>query len=1305
MEESSSRADPPRDSVPDLRIGSYRILEPLGSGGMSTVYRAVHAQTGHEVAVKVLIRTLTRNSTLLQRFLREARSAETLEHPNIVSIYDRGIDEGRHYLVLEYVRGGDFHDYIQRNGPLSVSDTIAVIRSVASGLRYAASRGLIHRDIKPSNILRTAGGEVKIIDLGLALQSDFEDERVTREGTTVGTVDYMAPEQARDSRATSILSDMYSLGCTFYYLLAGVPPYPGGDITDKLTRHARSPVPDIRDLRPDIPAAISGIILRMMAKHSDDRFVDYDQLIAALEATPSDPDAQGEGFALAPMESEPDHDWRAVPAESWGSVSRGEAPSNGSGESLISMESLGSLAELAGESRPAPARTPAHGPAPIIPRAGGIGVAPEPEEVETPIEAVTSTTRPSAPSWILSSVAIGASLVMLLIGLNQFLAGIRGSAQVDEEPIESEPVIVLDRAASPVVRPAATSHPNSGELTRRKTGPETRDPPIPSRPSPWEEPEDRESIPGSEVRLAAEMLGSRQNLPEWTRVPLSGHTETPFVVVRRVAGPGGTPSMPTLQRALDEFGGGTIEVADQGPLPIEDVRISGESRLIRARPGFRPILRVERSRLDASQPHSAVLNLEKKNITLEGIDLILNVPDLTLQTALFACGNSNLTLRDCTITILNPANKPFALIRAQAESLPSRPTRIRLERTVVRGRFGKLGPVIDFSGGAGDLILDRAIILYEAGPLVRISRPEDGAEHRLGFIDSVIAGPGPIVQRASAAVGSRCKPLVFRSYGTAFGRLQEEGIASIISSELEGTAVQQVDWAGDRNLYAGWKGFFARGNDRDPTIGIDDLKAVRSTWNATERDSLEIWFPWRRPSDADLATVAPAGLQPFLLDRPTLLSQAPSPWPGLFEKTVGHYLTPIVPEPVWTALPSPRVGGAIAKKLQAKTPDGFARGTISGRAPQSAPAPAADLVELSMNASDPQWNGDLGAFMRDHLSSAKKHVRIRVQGSGAHRFTPVQIPIGLQIEIRVEPATPGSEPLSWSSESKSSGGALIEVHGGALVLSGLILRHDPESRLAALIKAEDAHLVLSGCQLTVPQSSPGVTGGIIAFRAATTQTMTGDLTHPVFQFTVDRPVCRVVNTILIANGTALRAEVAYGLIALTQCAVAGGESAIELLPVGVARRRFEADLVLDRSTIVSDRSLVRLGAWHGSLPGPYRPWLISSQNSVFWTLSDRRARDRDAVLLRADADALAGGLLFWQADNDVHDLDLVTAAGDVPSPPNRARDSQLQWLSLCASNHINRFTGPNGVNGVHSVRFVRPVPLHASGSSRGSGTG
>ena len=158
MDESTSSTESMKARSPRRGSGAIAFSSPLGTGGMSSVFRAVHVETNHEVALKVLTRSLAKNATLLQRFLREARSAETLEHPNIVAIYDRGIDSGRHYLVLEYVAGGDFHDYIQRQGPLSLAEAISVVKSVAAGLKYAANRGLIHRDIKPSNILRTPDG-------------------------------------------------------------------------------------------------------------------------------------------------------------------------------------------------------------------------------------------------------------------------------------------------------------------------------------------------------------------------------------------------------------------------------------------------------------------------------------------------------------------------------------------------------------------------------------------------------------------------------------------------------------------------------------------------------------------------------------------------------------------------------------------------------------------------------------------------------------------------------------------------------------------------------------------------------------------------------------------------------------------------------------------------------------------------------------------------------------------------------------------------------------------------------------------
>ncbi len=668
MNESNSRAESNHEDERTQRIGSYRILEPLGSGGMSTVYRAVHLQSGHEIALKVLTRSLSRNSTLLQRFLREARSAETLEHPNVVAIYDRGIDEGRHYLVLEYVQGGDFHEYIQRHGPLDLAEAIKVIRDVVGGLKYAAGRGVIHRDIKPSNILRTPSGQSKIIDLGLALQSQFEDERVTREGTTVGTVDYMAPEQARDSRATSILSDMYSLGCTIYYLLAGIPPFPGGDITDKLTRHARSPAPDIRDLRPDIPNEVATILLRLLAKNPEDRFADYDALIAALDASPNPPPTDIGGVALAPLDAEEDDDWAPVPGESWSAQASLDSSADGSDGGLIPMEPLAGLALLAEESGPLAVPAIPPDPATTIPRGHRAAPLSESEEPEGG-EALLAPAVRSAPSWILSSTVIGASLVILVIGIHQFLAGSSGPVDFGGDISIPDPHVLADRDDHQAAGRGSTSGsrphlpPDHGEVRIPNKSADH------DRRVEWVEPEDRDPIPGGAEEFAPGSSESRKYLPDWAKSPVGDTVETPLTVVRRVAETGGTAMKPTLHLALDGVVGGTVFLADQGPLPFDDIHISGETRVIRARPGYRPVIYVERANLETTRQQSAVLNLERKNITLDGLDLIVDVRNLSSrQTTLFGCAGSNLTIRNCTITVLNPRNVAFAFLRADLSS-------------------------------------------------------------------------------------------------------------------------------------------------------------------------------------------------------------------------------------------------------------------------------------------------------------------------------------------------------------------------------------------------------------------------------------------------------------------------------------------------------------------------------------------------------------------------------------------------------------------------------------------------------------
>jgi serine/threonine-protein kinase len=240
------------------------------------------------VALKVLAPTVMQSERARELFLREVRAAAQLNHPNIVAAYDASEGEGRYYLVLEYVDGPNLEQLVRDHGPLPVSQACDYIRQAALGLQCAHERGMVHRDIKPANILVNRGGldgkspdVIKISDFGLArLQAPDVDLSgdapvctiLTKDNTVMGTPDYLSPEQARNLHKTDIRSDLYSLGCTFYFLLTGQVPFPGGKVMDKLIRHGTERPQPIADLRPVVPAEVVAIVNRLMAKHPKERY-------------------------------------------------------------------------------------------------------------------------------------------------------------------------------------------------------------------------------------------------------------------------------------------------------------------------------------------------------------------------------------------------------------------------------------------------------------------------------------------------------------------------------------------------------------------------------------------------------------------------------------------------------------------------------------------------------------------------------------------------------------------------------------------------------------------------------------------------------------------------------------------------------------------------------------------------------------------------------------------------------------------------------------------------------------------------
>jgi serine/threonine protein kinase len=266
----------------DLFLNQYVLIERLGEGGMGEVFHARHLRLDRDVALKVMRREKLANPEAVKRFRREIKATASLAHENVVMAYDADQSGETHFFAMEFVDGTTLDKYVQAKGELPAPEACDYIRQAALGLQHAHEKGLIHRDIKPSNLLLDRGSVVKISDLGLVLIADPDDlSRITREGLTVGTPDFVAPEQARNPRAADIRADIYALGCTFYFLLTGEVPFPGGTPTEKMLRHSRENVPMPK--RADIPPEVLAILVRMTAKKPDQRFQTPAEVAAALE--------------------------------------------------------------------------------------------------------------------------------------------------------------------------------------------------------------------------------------------------------------------------------------------------------------------------------------------------------------------------------------------------------------------------------------------------------------------------------------------------------------------------------------------------------------------------------------------------------------------------------------------------------------------------------------------------------------------------------------------------------------------------------------------------------------------------------------------------------------------------------------------------------------------------------------------------------------------------------------------------------------------------------------------------------------
>ncbi len=447
---------------PGFLLGHYEVIGALGSGGMATVLRARDTELGRIVALKILPPESARDPDSVTRFKQEARAAAKLDHDNVARVFFCGEEKGLHFIAFEYVEGETLKTLIERQGTLAPGDCVRYLIGLAAGLQHASDRGVIHRDVKPSNIVITPDGKAKLIDMGLARQQGLHSVNggVTQSGMTLGTFDYISPEQALDPRSVDVRSDIYSLGCAFYHALTGRPPVPEGTAAKKLHAHQHEPPTDPRQLNPRVPDALAVILSGMMVKDPDRRYASPGALIRDLLAL-------AEALAISV-------DTATLPALSARTVSgqvralTSESPSRWRGPALlgfgVAAVSIAVLALLlTGKSKDQTIASAWDDPPPIRP-AGSLEF-PAPEQPRPQAHRVL---RPATSLELIEALAQSNVTVELVPGQVYDIAATAGAVFTGQELVlESQnPAVpaVLKLAASPVDwdRPASA---RAGALT------------------------------------------------------------------------------------------------------------------------------------------------------------------------------------------------------------------------------------------------------------------------------------------------------------------------------------------------------------------------------------------------------------------------------------------------------------------------------------------------------------------------------------------------------------------------------------------------------------------------------------------------------------------------------------------------------------------------------------------------------------------------------------------------------------------------------------------------------------------------
>jgi serine/threonine-protein kinase len=852
----------------NLRIGKYEVQTYIATGGMGAVYRALDVDLARPVALKILQPDLALKPKVVERFRREARSAARLNHEHIVTVYEFAEVDGTYLLALEFVEGPDLHEYVTARGKLHPEEARRITIQAARALTHAHAQGIVHRDIKPSNLLLTQKDgqpHLKLTDFGLARAVDQDDlpvpgpdakagpgillARLTTLGSTVGTVDFMSPEQARDSGSADIRSDIYSLGCTLYFMLAGDCLFPDGTPSQRIFKHVETPPPDVRLVNSEVSDNLAAVLGRMLAKNPADRYQTPTELLKDLE------DSEQPLPSPAPAVAVPKPALVKPPPDT-----------------VLDAPVLGALVKL-----PPPIPEAVRQEARLASAvARPIRVVPRPSEPGAVRRQVSSR---SASPWPWIAAAAGA---LLLTG-GGFLIFLRTTEPSDERteakvlPPTSrrEPDSVVKPRPVPAVSPGPKLFPIDSTLPRLYE---------PFRPLDLDVL--RADFEGPLASLTPHIAGAV--IYRVSRTP-PGEQNTFASLAQAFA------MVPADQPAI-------IEIHDNGPL-FEPSLPSLVTRNLVVRPGkgYRPLLAWDRAAGPQPGMSNRFVALEGGSLHLEDLDLVFQGtggPDAEAP-ALFQVTGGTLTASMCNVSTAGSNSRGLVVVRLEGAGLSAA---CRLRRCYARGTDLTL---VSARGAETEVLLDGCLVAGGQQPLLQVTT-RDNTWATIRVVRSTLVG-GKAILRLDAADGQPASPrILVRAWDALLAHGGQAPPGDLVSIG-EAIRTEKTSWRAVNCLYAGWRNLMAAARGNIDGTGLEQWhklwvypegdRALPQGWPEGLAASLELSPPFAFQTAGTPASLAASSHAGALGADPATVPAGRSSW---IKRTYDFFDLPLLALPVGT---------------------------------------------------------------------------------------------------------------------------------------------------------------------------------------------------------------------------------------------------------------------------------------------------------------------------------------------------------------------------------------------------------------------